>query len=65
MFSNWENITLALLKVAPHVKGWWETYCEKNDEKESSIFQLHPLGIIFETHSRSNITLSRSMKINT
>ena len=27
-FSNWENITFVLLKVTPHVKGWWETYCE-------------------------------------
>ena len=25
-FSNRENITFALLKVAPHVKDWWETY---------------------------------------
>ena len=27
-FSNWEKITFALLKVAPHVKHCWETYCE-------------------------------------
>ena len=27
-FSNRENITFALLKAAPHVKDWWETYCE-------------------------------------
>ena len=27
-FSSQENIIFALLKVAPHVKDWWETYCE-------------------------------------
>jgi len=27
-FSSWEKIIFALLKVAPHVKDWWETYCE-------------------------------------
>ena len=29
-FSDQEKITLSLLKVAPHVKDWWETYCERN-----------------------------------
>jgi hypothetical protein len=28
-FSNREKITFALLKVIPHVKDWWETFCEK------------------------------------
>jgi hypothetical protein len=28
-FLNRENITFALLKVVPHVKDWWETFCEK------------------------------------
>ena len=32
-FSNRENITFALLKVAPHVKDQWETYCEQKDER--------------------------------
>ena len=27
-FSDRENITFTLLKVVPHVKDWWETYCE-------------------------------------
>ena len=27
-FSNRENITFTLLKVAHGVKDWWETYCE-------------------------------------
>jgi hypothetical protein len=30
-FSNREKITFALLKVVPHVKDWWETFCEKNE----------------------------------
>jgi hypothetical protein len=27
-FSNREKITFALLKVVPHVKDWWENFCE-------------------------------------
>jgi hypothetical protein len=30
-FSDREKITFSLLKVAPHVKDWWETYCEKRE----------------------------------
>jgi hypothetical protein len=30
-FSNRENITFALLKVVPHVKYWWETFCEQKE----------------------------------
>ena len=32
-FYNVENINFSLLKVSPHVKDWWETYCEKKDER--------------------------------
>jgi hypothetical protein len=28
-FCNRENITYVLLKMVPHVKNWWETYCDK------------------------------------
>lgn len=38
VFSSRENITFSLLKVAPHVKDWWETYCENNDESTPSLF---------------------------
>ena len=31
-FSSREKIVFALLKAAPHVKDWWETYCEQKDE---------------------------------
>jgi hypothetical protein len=39
-FLNRENITFALLKVVPHVKDWWETFCEKNETKEPSLFTV-------------------------
>jgi hypothetical protein len=41
-FSNREKITFVLLKVVPHVKHWWETYCEKNSTEESGIFGAEP-----------------------
>jgi hypothetical protein len=37
-FSNRENIIFALLKVAPHVKYWWETFCEKKETEKPSLF---------------------------
>jgi hypothetical protein len=37
-FSNRENITFALLKVVPHVKDWWETFCEQKEIEETSLF---------------------------
>ena len=36
------NIIFALLKVAPHVKDWWKTYCEQEDEGEPSMFSATP-----------------------
>jgi hypothetical protein len=30
-FSNKEKITFALLKAVPHVKDWWETFCEQKE----------------------------------
>jgi hypothetical protein len=27
-----------LLKVIPHVKDWWETFCEQKETKEPSLF---------------------------
>ena len=41
-FSSRENITFALLKVAPHIKDWWETYCEQKDESTGSLFSAAP-----------------------
>jgi hypothetical protein len=41
-FSNRENIIFSLLKASPHVKDWWETYYEKKDEEEPSLFLVIP-----------------------
>ena len=30
-FSNRENIMFTLLKSIPHVKDWWDTFCEKKE----------------------------------
>ena len=40
--SSREKIFFALLKTAPHVKDWWETYCEKKDENTGSLFSAAP-----------------------
>jgi len=41
-FSSWEMIVFALLKVAPHIKDWWETYYEQKDENTGSLFSAAP-----------------------
>ena len=41
-FSDRENIIFALLKATPHVKDWWETYCEQKDERKPSLFSIAP-----------------------
>jgi hypothetical protein len=46
-FFDREKITFALLKVAPHVKYWWETYWEKNSTEESGIFWVEPTWDFF------------------
>jgi hypothetical protein len=37
-FSNREKITFVLLKAVPHVKYWWETFCEQKEAEETSLF---------------------------
>jgi hypothetical protein len=37
-FSNREKITFALLKFIPHVKYWWENFCEQKEIEEPSLF---------------------------
>jgi hypothetical protein len=39
-FSNREKITFAPLKVVPHDKNWWETFCEKKEIEEPSLFSV-------------------------
>ena len=41
-FSDREKIIFALLKASPHVKDWWETYCDKNDKREPSLSSVTP-----------------------
>ena len=41
-FSDREKIIFSLLKATPHVKDWWETYCEKKDETKPSLFSAIP-----------------------
>jgi hypothetical protein len=39
-FSNKENIMFFLLKSVRHVKYWWETFCEKREAEEPSLFTV-------------------------
>ena len=39
-FSNRENITFELLKSVPHVKDWWENFCEQKETEEPSLFTV-------------------------
>eukprot|EP00253_Pinus_taeda_P013703 PITA_13703 len=41
-FSSREKIVFALLKASPHIKDWWETYCEQKDETTGSLFLAAP-----------------------
>jgi hypothetical protein len=41
-FFNRENITFALLKDVPHVKEWWETFCEQKETEGSILFVVSP-----------------------
>ena len=41
-FFDREKITFSLLKAGPHVKDWWETYCVRKDEEETSLFSTVP-----------------------
>ena len=47
-FSNREKIIFSLLKPTPHVKDWWETYYEKKDEREPSLFSIAPTWNSFQ-----------------
>ena len=64
-FSSREKIVFSLLKTAPHVKDWWETYCAQKDESTGSLFSAAPTGIRSGMPSRSSTTLSGAMRMNT
>jgi hypothetical protein len=42
-FFDRENITFALLKAIPHVKNWWDTFCEKKETERSTLFVVAPI----------------------
>jgi hypothetical protein len=60
-FSNREKITFALLKAIPHVKDWWETFCEKKETEEPSLFTVTPPGNPSGMLLRNNTTLLEVM----
>ena len=37
-FSDRDKFTFAILKVVPHVKDWWDIYCEQVSTEEIEIF---------------------------
>jgi hypothetical protein len=41
-FFDREKITFALLRALPHVKHWWETYCEQSSREEFGIYGAQP-----------------------
>jgi hypothetical protein len=51
-FFDREKITLALLKVVPHVKDWWETFCEKKKIEGSALFVVAPTWGSFRYDSK-------------
>eukprot|EP00253_Pinus_taeda_P006352 PITA_06352 len=56
-FSSRENIVFTLLKAAPHVKHWWETYCEQRDERRDGVLEhlLARHSIPIRCHNRAKV----------
>ena len=42
-----EKITFALLKSLPHVKDWWDGYCERHEKEDAEIFETEPTWASF------------------
>ena len=47
-FLTEKILLFSLLKAAPHVKDWWETYYERKDEEELSLFSDVPTWNYFQ-----------------
>ena len=47
-FFDRKKIIFALHKATPHVKDWWETYCEKKDDTKPSLFSGVPTWNYFQ-----------------
>ena len=46
-FSDNKKITFALLKFLPHVKDWWDGYCERHEKDDTKIFKTEPTWAAF------------------
>ena len=46
-FFDSENITFALLKYLPHVKDWWNGYCERHEKEDADIVETKPTWASF------------------
>jgi hypothetical protein len=65
-FFDRENITFSLLKAIPHVKDWWDTYSEKRDIEEFSIFVVAPTWDSFQgMQLKKSTTLLEATRTNT
>eukprot|EP00253_Pinus_taeda_P031525 PITA_31525 len=64
-FSSRERIVFALLKAAPHVKDWWETYCEQKDESTGSLFSAAPTWNDFRDAIKKQYYPVKAMRTNT
>jgi hypothetical protein len=60
-FSNREMITFAHLKAVPHVKDWWETFCEKKETEETSLFSVMTTWESFRDAIKEQYYLSEVM----
>jgi hypothetical protein len=47
-FSIGKILLFSLLKAIPHVKDWWDTYSEKRNIEESTIFVVTPTWYSFK-----------------
>jgi hypothetical protein len=60
-FSDREKITFALLKVVPHVKDWWEIFCEQKEIEGSTLFSVSPTWVPPGILLRNNTTILEVM----
>jgi hypothetical protein len=60
-FSDRENITFSLFKAIPHVKYWWETFCEQKETEGSTLFVVAPTRVLSGMLLTNNTTLLEVM----
>jgi hypothetical protein len=59
-FSNREKITFVLLKDVPHIKNWWETFCDQKETEEPSLFIVTATWEFFRDDIKEKYYLVRS-----